>query len=566
MPKFDPALVIGFKHWISVTAILFISFKSISQTYPVDTLMRNGERGNRINLVYLSDGYQAAQLPTYITNATTINDAFFAQSPFVQYKDYFNSYAIRVPSVDSGAKHPGTASDESSSGGQPVANPDNNFQSTFDFFSIHRLLVPLNSAGINNALASNLPDYTQAFIVVNSPYYGGSGGSYATASADGSSAEVAIHEIGHSFASLADEYWAGDSYAGEKANMTATSNPRTVKWKSWVGINDIGVYAYGTSGTPANWYRPHQTCKMQYLGYPFCSVCTERFIDVFHQRVNMIDARTPLATSFTLSNTNPVDFSIKAVQTNPSTIGINWYLNGSTTPFTTDQFSVTLPFASFNNGDNTVRAEVIDNTSLSKSYLPGIGYLNNLTWTVNRPIALPIHLLSFSGRVNNNTALLNWDIDSPGDLQSFGLEKSRDGIHFTRLSSITGQALKRSYSYADEKLFAPYTFYRLNIVEKSGSSYYSNIIRLQNAFDKHYYKVYQDAAIHKYHLSVGITEPGKVSFKVTDLQGRLVLKKDLGRVEKQLDYDFDLIGKAAGIYFMTLHFKDYNHTIQLVAK
>ncbi|MEO6328062.1 MAG: M64 family metallopeptidase, partial [Ginsengibacter sp.] len=424
MPKFDSPAE-RFKGWIFIMIILFTSLQSISQIYPVDTLMRNGERANRLNLVYLSDGYLSAQLPTYITNATTINDAFFLQTPFAEYRNYFNAFAINVPSAEAGAKHPGAASDEGTSGGQPVANPNNNYQSTFDYFSIHRLLVPQNNAGINSALASNLPDYSQVFVVVNSPYYGGSGGTYATASSDASSAEVAIHEIGDSFANLADEYWAGDFYAGEKANMSADNNPATEKWKDWIGVNSIGIYLNGTTASSINWYRPHQTCKMRFLNNPFCSVCTERFIDVIHQRVNMIDTNTPSSTSFTLSNTDPVDFSITAVETTPSTIGIKWYLNGSATPFAVNQYSVTVPFSSFNNGNNTVRAEVLDSTILSKLYLPGAGYIENLTWTVNRPVALPVRLLSFSGKVNNNAGALNWDVDTPDDVQTFELEKSR---------------------------------------------------------------------------------------------------------------------------------------------
>jgi len=566
MPKFDATAIPAFKTRMLLLITLFVSLQGISQVYPVDTLMRNGERVNRINLVYLSDGYQSAQLPTYVTNATTINDAFFGQAPFLQYKNYFNAYAIKVPSVESGAIHPGTASDEASSGGQPIANPNIKFRSSFDFFSIHRLLVPLNVADINSALASNLPEYAQAFIVVNSPYYGGSGGTYATASTDASSAEVAIHEIGHSFAGLADEYWAGDSYAAEKPNMTATSNTATVKWKSWVGLNSIGVYPYGTSGTPASWYRPHQNCKMRYLGVPFCSVCSERLIDVIHQKISMIDASAPAATSFTLSNTNPVNFSVTAIETNPSTIGVKWYLNGSTTPFAVNQYTVSIPYASFNTGNNTVRAEVIDSTLLSKTYLPAIGYVNNLTWTVNNPIVLPVHLLSFSGKTAGNSALLNWEIEAPEDLQTFQLEKSRDGSHFTKLASIAGQASKKSYTYTDENLFAPYTYYRMEAIEKGGSSHRSNIIRLQNAFDKFYYKVYQDAASHQYHLSVGITTPGKLAFRITDLQGKLIVKKDLGTVERQVEQDFNLSGKPAGVYVMTLYFKDNPYAIQLVAQ
>ena len=555
-----------FKIPTCIILLLFISFKSNSQNYPIDSLMRNGERHNRINLVYLSDGYQEEELPAFLINTTTINNAMFLQRPFLNYKNYFNSYAIKVPSLETGAKHPGTASDEPSPIIQPIINPNNYFKSTFDYASIHRLLVPENIAGIYSTLANNLPDYTQAFIVVNSPFYGGSGGEFATASTDISSAEIAIHEIGHSFAGLADEYWAGDFYASEKPNMTANSNPATVKWNKWIGINGIGVYPHGTSGNPANWFKPHQNCKMQILGAPFCSVCTERIIDVIHDKVNMIDANTPAATTFALSNTNPVNFSITAVQTNPSTVNIKWYLNGSSTPFSTNQYSVTVPFSSFHTGNNTVRAEVIDNTTLSKSYLPGIGYINNLTWTVLVPAALPVQLTSFSGKISGDAGLVNWEIDSPDDLQSFELEKSMDGINFTRVATISGQEFKRNYNYTDKRLYRPSTYYRLKTIEKSGISFYSSIIRLQIAFDKFYYKVYQNSDNHRYHLTLAITAQEKVSFRITDVQGKVILKKDFGKVEKQLEYDFDLAGRSPGIYYMTLFVNNYNYTIQLLAK
>ncbi|MGZ5134248.1 MAG: M64 family metallopeptidase [Flavitalea sp.] len=552
---------------MSIFIASFIFSQAHSQSYPIDTLMRNGERNNRIKFVWLSDGYQMSDLPSFKTNAMFINNELFSQTPFAQYKNFFNSYAIRVPSLESGAKHPGNATDEATSGGQPILNTDNNFGSTFDYDFIHRLLVPVKTTDIFNTLANNFADYSEAIVLVNSPYYGGSGGDFPTASADIDAAEIAIHELGHSFGGLADEYWAGDIYAFEKPNMTANSDPATVKWNKWVGINGIGVYPHGSSGNEANWFKPHEDCKMQYLDAPFCSVCTETFIDVIHQGVNMIDANTPSSTSFALSNKNDVNFSITAIQTIPSTVNIKWYLNGSATPFSTDQYSVVVPFTSFNSGNNTVRAEVIDNTPLSKSYLPAVGYIENLSWTIFRPAAaLPVHLKSFSGKVNNDAALLNWEIDSPDDLNIFELEKSKDGLDFSMIASIAGQALKTNYNYTDQRIFSPYTYYRLKTIEKSGFSHYSSIIRLQKASDKFYYKVYQNADNHRYHLSMGLTNQEKVSFRVTDIQGKLILKKDFGKVEKQVEYDFDLSGRSSGIYFMTLFVNNYSYTIQLLAK
>ena len=561
MPYFKMAASHTFK--IIFLCVFTTNFLQLNaQVFPVDTLVKNGERSNRINLVYVGDGYQLAQQNTFITHANTINNALFSQAPFQQYNKYFNCFAIKVPSVDAGAKHPGNASDEASSGGQPIANPNNYFQSTFDFASIHRLLVPGNTSAVNSVFASNLPDYDQGFVIVNSPFYGGSGGALATASTDASSANVAIHEIGHSFAGLADEYWAGSVYALEKPNMTMNNNSATNKWKNWLNINSTGIFPHAENTA---WFRPHQSCKMRFINSPFCSVCQERLIDRIHQLVNMIDTYTPLTTSFTLTNTNPVNLSVSPVLNTPSTITTNWYLNNAVTPFATNQTSVTIPFATLIVGNNTVRAQVVDNTPLSKSYLPGIGYVNNLTWTINNPAVLPVRLHSFTGKIEGKKGLLQWQIDSPTDLHSFELEKSANGISFTKLAEIAGDQQKKVYDFTDVALLNGNNFYRLKIIDKDGSFKISNTIQLRVAFDKYVYKVYQDADQRRYQLSVSLNTSSRIAISITDANAKRIMKKEFGQVEKQLEHYFDLKGKATGIYFMSIFIGDQRQLVQLVA-
>ncbi len=552
----------GLLLWVTLLLITICS----AQVFSVDTLMRNGERPNRVNLVYLSDGYTAAELTNYIGNATSINNALFLQTPFAEYKNFFNAYAIKIPSSQSGAVHPGTASDEGSSGGQPVANPTIYFNSTFDYFSIHRLLVPQNTSLIYNVLASNLPDFDQAFILVNSPYYGGSGGNFATSSVHSSAAEIAIHEIGHSFANLADEYWAGDFYAAERHNMTQNTNPVTVRWSNWYGLNNIGIYAHGSSGNPALWYRPHQQCKMRYLGYPFCSVCTERFIDKVHLLTNMADSYSPSASSFTLSNYNPVNFSVAHIQTIPSTISINWYLNGNSTAFASGVDNVSIPYSSWVVGTNTVRAELIDNTPLSKLYLPAIGYIENITWVVNNPVALPVKLLSFAGNLNaRNQGNLHWQIESVDDLQKFELEKSKDGIAFSKIATLYKNGSTKSFSYTDNDLFNPEGYYRLKVLNTNQNYFYSGIVLLKNALEKFDYKVYQQPGTHQYRLCLNTNVTQPVKMVISDVSGRQLVKKDFGNVNAQLNEWIDLAMYPAGIYIMQLFIGSGQYGIKLRA-
>ena len=65
---------------------------------------------------------------------------------------------------------------------------------------------------------------------------------------------------------------------------------------------------------------------------------------------------------------------------------------------------------------------------------------------------------------------------------------------------------------------------------------------------------------------MSVSDAQKVSLTVADLQGRIVARKDFGRIEKQLEYDFNLNGKAPGIYIITLYVNSYKYTAQLLAK
>ena len=77
----------------------------------VDTLIKSGPIENRINIVIIGDGYTASQMNQFITNATTSENYLLNSSPFNNYKNYFNVFAIKVDSPQSGVSHPGNATD-----------------------------------------------------------------------------------------------------------------------------------------------------------------------------------------------------------------------------------------------------------------------------------------------------------------------------------------------------------------------------------------------------------------------------------------------------------------------
>ncbi|HRE65373.1 MAG TPA: M64 family metallopeptidase [Cyclobacteriaceae bacterium] len=374
------------------SSILVFQFKVSAQIFPVDTLLKNGPIEKQINLVFLSDGYQPDEMTKYISDVDYLVNAMFNQTPFKQYKSYFNVFAIKVPSNDSGATHPKTSSDGDCSP-VPQLTVNTYFGSTFDYGGIHRLLVPTKSGNIANVVSHNFPMYDQVFIVVNSPYYGGSGGNSATSSTHADSPEVSIHEIGHSFAGLADEYWAGSGYAAEKPNMTQTSNSTTVKWAPWVGTAGVSVYPYDESPT---WFRPHQNCKMRYLGYTFCSVCTETFVEKIHTLVNPLLDYEPKTLSLEVED-EALEFSVSYLKPTSNSMNVVWRKNGEM--FTVNQESVSVPVSSFSAGETKISVTITDATNLSRSTAHTTNHVYVVEWTVTNANPDPVTSIDVNAEV-----------------------------------------------------------------------------------------------------------------------------------------------------------------------
>src|SRR5262245_46893406 len=205
-------------------------------------------------------------------------------------------------------------------------------------------------------------------MVVNSPYCGGSGSrSLATSSLNTSSFEVLVHEIGHSFADLADEYYAGDMYAAEAPNMTQESNPNLVKWKAWIGVDGVGVYQHCCGGNSALWYKPHQNCKMQSLGSPFCAVCKEQIIETIYDRVRSLNSFSPSAQKTIDDCTETVKFKLQLNKPGQNTLKITWRLNGNIIASNIDSLSINA--SQLYNSNNFLSAVVVDTTPRVRSNL-----------------------------------------------------------------------------------------------------------------------------------------------------------------------------------------------------
>ncbi|MFD0861308.1 M64 family metallopeptidase [Sungkyunkwania multivorans] len=361
-----------------VFVISLMAFVSKAQVFDVDTLQFNGADDKFINLVIMGDGYQASEFNKLIADANDFTSALFNKAPFTQYQSYFNVFLIKTPSNESGADHAGTATD--------VPEPqhatgffDTYFDAQFDSFGFHRSLT-VNNVTAMDVLADNVPAYDQAIMLVNTPFYGGSGGEIPVASTEQFGKEIAIHEIGHSFVGLKDEYWAGDIFAGEAINMTQDNDPLTVKWKNWDGDNGVGIFQHCCGGNASQWYKPHQFCIMQTLTYPFCSVCAEGIVETIHTMVDPVESFVPDNGMTIMPGSFPVDFALDLILPNPNTLKTNWTLNGNA--YAADVDMVSVAENELDIGTNVLHVNVRDETSLLRVDNHATLHFTTVNWTI----------------------------------------------------------------------------------------------------------------------------------------------------------------------------------------
>ena len=230
-------------------------------------------------LLMFGDGFTESEQDKFYAESEKIADYVMATSPWDEFKDVIKIYAKGVISNESGARADNAKNQEEAD----ADTRDTYFGTSFWSGGMQRL-VSVGSEGrqkVKDLTAQFLPAADFEVIIVNSETYGGSGGAICLASLNTESLEMMLHELGHTVADLADEYFAGASYAREYANMTAESDPEKVKWSRFIGRNGIGVYEYDNGGD--GWYRPHENCKMRFLGkqYAFCEVCKEELRRAF---------------------------------------------------------------------------------------------------------------------------------------------------------------------------------------------------------------------------------------------------------------------------------------------
>jgi len=340
----------------------------------VTTIIDNGPSSNRLDIVVVGDGYQAGELGVYAVQVDAVMLGFFQEEPFAEYANFFNVHRVDVVSLESGVDN------------DPQGTLRNTaLDMTFWCGGIERLLcVDLGKA---QAEAAAAPAVDQIMAVANSAKYGGAGYTdLCTLSNNSLRVDLALHEFGHSFGNLADEYWSvGTTYTGGEPsfqNLSALDLAGLVsqqrKWYRWINAGTPGVGAFEGGGQyESGMYRPTNNSLMRSLGRPYQEINVQSLIAELYNFVDPIDGSTPegiVSRSDVLSVTplHPVGHALD----------VAWSLDGAPIPGATGE-TLDLATLTLTDDSHVIEVEVVDNTPwLMRPAVRANRMTSRRTWTI----------------------------------------------------------------------------------------------------------------------------------------------------------------------------------------
>lgn len=271
------------KHIVHPNDVL-IEQKGNSHITPHKYLLHNDSPEKCINVAILAEGYTPQEMQIFYEDADIACKSIFDHEPFKSMKKRFNVVAVASPSTDSGVSVPRLNEWKHTA-----------FGSHFSTFYSDRYLTTSRVKAIHDALAG-IP-YEHIIILANTEEYGGGGiyNSYTLTTAHHPMFRpVVVHEFGHSFGGLADEYFYDNDVMTDTYPLDiepweqniSTQVDFAAKWKDMLSENTpvptpaevsenypTGVYeggGYSAKGI----FRPAENCRMRTNEYPaFCPVC-----------------------------------------------------------------------------------------------------------------------------------------------------------------------------------------------------------------------------------------------------------------------------------------------------
>jgi hypothetical protein len=257
----------------------------------VSKILDGGDSQKCVDLAFIAEGYTKDEISKFREDVKKMAEVLFAEKPFCDFKDIFNIWAVEAVSQESGTDIPGE---------NIYVNTALN--SSFYTFDLDRYVTTQDIKSVNDYAA--LVPHDNIIILINSSRYGG-GGVYnyysATTTDHKLSPKVFVHELGHGFAGLADEYYSSSVAYDEfyplgtepwEPNITTMVDFES-KWKDMINkatpqptpaeekYNDITGLFEGGGYSAKGIFRPALDCRMKSNGPGgFCTVCQKAIIEM----------------------------------------------------------------------------------------------------------------------------------------------------------------------------------------------------------------------------------------------------------------------------------------------
>ena len=261
-------IVASLNHIVDSSDILISHLNPVAPEHRY--LLKSGTPEEKIDVAIVAEGYTAEEMDMFYADAQVAMEAILKHEPFGQYKDRFNFVAVALESQDSGVSVPGEGEWKNTA-----------LKAHFNTFYMDRYLTTLRLKNMHDRLCG-VP-YEHIVILANTDTYGGGGiyNSYTLTTAHHAAFKpVVVHEFGHSFAGLADEYYYDDQYVEYyypgtepwEQNITTLADFES-KWKDMLEAGEAELLegaGYQSKGV----YRPAKDCRMHTnKAENFCPVC-----------------------------------------------------------------------------------------------------------------------------------------------------------------------------------------------------------------------------------------------------------------------------------------------------
>ncbi len=280
-------------------------------------VMRSGPSSNRVDVVMMGDGYPIDDVDEYGDIVDDVPRVFERNRTFEEYLSYLNILRADVVSEEAGID--GFGREKSTALGGAISEGEQS-------------QVTVDRALVRAMMDQEIPDNDGVAVVLVQRGTLGTGGGGVAAVAQ-REFDTLVHEFGHAFGNLRDEYTTYTGFRGDETtshiNVSGTPDETKVPWAHWIAakVKGIGVYEGADGRVRGAWKPTTKGCVMG-DGEFFCPVCREALVLRIYDFVDPIDAAYPDAFAEPIQlarDGEPIEFSVQVMRPATHKLEVSWW-------------------------------------------------------------------------------------------------------------------------------------------------------------------------------------------------------------------------------------------------